>query len=265
MSEERLQKILSRAGVTSRRKAEEMILAGRVTVNGRVEAQLGSKADLERDHIKVDGKLLRAPRDLVYIALNKPKGYVTTLDDPQGRPKVTDLLKGLKVRVYPVGRLDYNSEGLVVLTNDGDFANRVMSTSGGIEKRYLVKANGLLTDEQLEEFREGIPLGGRRTAPAKIRLIRKAQNPWYEVALTEGRHHQVRLMFQHFGRLVEKLKRVRIGPLQLGSLQPAAWRRLEPREVDAFRRLFRYQDEHGHLPGEEHRPHSLRPAASTAR
>ena len=166
MPEERLQKILSRAGVASRRKAEQIIQEGRVTVNGAVITELGSKADLDRDHIKVDGKLLRQPKHLISIALHKPHSVMTTVTDPEGRPTVMDLVRGIKERVYPVGRLDYPSEGLLLLTNDGELANAITSAASHIPKTYLVKVNGLLTPEQEQQFREGVPLGGRRTAPA---------------------------------------------------------------------------------------------------
>jgi len=234
MAEERLQKILARAGVASRRKAEELIVAGRVTVNGRVVDRLGSKADPDRDHVKLDGRLLRAPRRLVYLALNKPGGVVTTMHDPEGRPTVMDLIRGVKERVFPVGRLDYHSEGLLLLTNDGEFAHCVTSASSHVPKTYLVKVNGPLTPEQEEQFRAGIPLHGRRTVPAGLRLAKHARNPWYEVRLTEGRQNQARLMFKHLGRLVEKLKRIRIGHLELGRLKPGEFRYLTPREVQRF-------------------------------
>jgi len=148
MAEERLQKILARAGIASRRKAEEYITAGRVTVNGKVVVELGTKADAGRDHIKFDGKLLQPERNHVYIALNKPKGYVSTVTDPQGRPTVMDLLKRVKERVYPVGRLDYASEGLILLTNDGDFAAHILAPATHLGKTYLVKVNGMLTRQQ---------------------------------------------------------------------------------------------------------------------
>lgn len=241
MSEERLQKILSRAGVTSRRKAEEMILEGRIVVNGQVVTELGTKAELGRDHIKVDGKLLREPARLLYLALYKPTGVVTTASDPQGRPTVIDLVQKVKERVFPVGRLDYASEGLLLLTNDGEFANRITSASNHVPKTYLVKVNGLLTGEQEEQFREGVPVHGRRTAPAGLRLVRRAANPWYEVKLIEGRHHQVRDMFRHFGKLVEKLRRVKIGFLEIGLLKPGSYRQLTPSEVERFRKLLKLE------------------------
>ena len=239
MAEERLQKIIAGAGVTSRRKAEELILEGRVMVNGAVITELGSKADIERDHIKVDGRLLRAPKYHVYLALYKPRNYVTTMHDPERRPTVMDLIKGVKDRVYPVGRLDYASEGLLLLTNDGDLANVLTAAKSHVPKVYLVKVNGTLSSDQEEQFRNGIPLGGRRTAPAGLKLSRRAENPWYEVRLIEGRNSQIRNMFRHFGLLVEKLKRVRIGPLDLGTLAPGEFRHLTPREVQEFLRLVK--------------------------
>ena len=236
MPEERLQKILSQAGVASRRQAERMVQEGRVAVNGAVITELGSKADLERDHIKVDGLLIHAPRHQVYIALNKPINTVTTVSDPEGRPTVMDLLRGVKERVYPVGRLDYHSDGLLLLTNDGELANAIMSAHTHLPKTYVVKVNGELTPEQERQFREGVPLSGRRTLEAGLRLIRKAANPWYEVRLTEGRNNQIRLMFKHFGRLVEKLRRVRVGPLELGPLKPGQFRHLSLEEVQKLKR-----------------------------
>jgi 23S rRNA pseudouridine2605 synthase len=231
--EERLQKILSTAGIASRRKAEQIITEGRVTVNGRIVSELGSKADFEKDHIKVDGKLLRpaAVSEHIYIAVNKPDSVVSTVSDPQRRTTVLDLLPGLRTRVYPVGRLDYHSTGLILLTNDGEFANAIISAKSHIPKTYMVKVKGSLTPEQEEEFRTGIPLHGIRTAPAGLRLLRRGDNPWYEVKLIEGRNQQIRIMFKHFGHLVEKLRRIRIGPVELGKLEPGEFRFLEAEEV----------------------------------
>src|SRR5579859_646323 len=239
MPEERLQKILSRAGAASRRKAEQLILEGRVTVNGSAVTEMGSKADLDRDHIRVDGKLLHGPRHMVYIALHKPNNCVTTVADPQGRATVMDLLRGVKERVYPVGRLDYHSEGLLLLTNDGELANAITSAATHLPKTYLVKVNGTLSPDQEKKFREGVPLDGRRTMPAGLKVIRAAANPWYEVKLFEGRNHQIRMMFKHFGRLVEKLRRVRIGPLELGPLKPGQFRHLSGEEVEKLKRAVR--------------------------
>jgi len=238
VAEERLQKILSQAGVSSRRQAEKIMLEGRVTVNGKIVSELGSKADLQIDHIKVDGKLLKPPKHQVYIALFKPNNTVTTVTDPEGRTTVMELLRGVKERVYPVGRLDYHSEGLLLLTNDGDMANAIMSKATHLPKTYVVKANGTLTTEQQQQFRDGVPLSGKRTMPAGLKLIREGENPWYEVKLMEGRNNQIRLMFKHFGHLVEKLRRVRIGPLELGPLKPGQYRHLADEEVQKLKRAI---------------------------
>ena len=237
MPEERLQKILSQAGVASRRQAEKFITEGRVAVNGTVITELGSKADLERDHIKVDGRLLHAPKHQLYIALHKPNNTVTTVSDPQRRTTVLDLLPGIKYRVYPVGRLDYHSTGLILLTNDGEFSNSITAAKSHVPKTYLVKIKGVLTAEEEEQFRTGIPLSGKRTAPASIRLIRRGDNPWYEVKLIEGRNQQIRIMFKHFGHLVEKLRRVRIGNVDLGTLKPGEFRFLTAEEVGKLMRM----------------------------
>jgi len=240
MPEERLQKILSQAGIASRRKAEELIQAGHVSVNGAVITELGSKADLERDHIKVDNKLLRAPKHHTYIALNKPKGCVTTVSDPEGRPTVMHLLRGVKERVFPVGRLDYNSEGLLLLTNDGEFAHRLTAPASHMIKTYVVKVTGHLTLEQEKAFQEGISLHGKRTSPAQLKRIKAGTNPWYEVRLAEGRQNQIRIMFKHFGRLVEKLRRVKIGFLEL-DMPPGRYRLLTPREIERFRKMMKLE------------------------
>jgi 23S rRNA pseudouridine2605 synthase len=220
-----------------------MIQEGRVQVNGKVVTELGTKADIDRDHIKVDGKLLRKPKRQLYIAVNKPREVVTTLSDPQGRRTIVDLLRGVKERVYPVGRLDYHSEGLLLLTNDGEFANRIASAASHVEKTYVVKTNTSLTPAQEEDFRNGVHVHGRRTAPAKLRLIKSGDAPWYEVKLIEGRQNQIRIMFRHFGVLVEKLRRVRIGFLEL-DVKPGEWRHLTEREVAKFRRLLKLEQPH---------------------
>lgn len=239
---ERLQKILARRGVASRRKAEELILAGRVQVNGKTVTELGVKADPEKDDIRVTGMHIeRRPERKIYIALHKPKNCVTTTWDPEHRQTVMDFVRKIRERIYPVGRLDYHSEGLLLLTNDGDFANAILSAKNKIPKVYHVKVNGYLSPEQEEQFRTGFVIHGRRTASAKLKLIRRATNPWYEVEIVEGRQHQVRLMFQSCGRMVEKLKRVRIGFLTLGDLRPTEWRFLSPGEVRRFQQLLNLQ------------------------
>ena len=238
MADERLQKILSQAGVASRRHAEQIILEGRVTVNGAVITELGSKADFQQDRIKVDGRLLHPPKHQIYLALHKPNNTVTTVSDPQGRATVMELLRGVKERVYPVGRLDYHSEGLLLLTNDGELSNAIMSAATHLPKTYVVKVTGLLTTEQEEQFRRGVPLSGHRTLPAGLKMLHRAENPWYEVRLVEGRNQQIRLMFKHFGLLVEKLKRVRIGPVELGPLKPGQFRHLSREEVEKLKRAL---------------------------
>ncbi len=243
MALERLQKIIAAAGVTSRRKAEELITQGRVSVNGQTVSELGSKADLEQDHIKVDGKLLRGPERHVYLVLNKPKGYVTTLSDPEGRPTVMDLVKNVGTRIYPVGRLDYSSEGLLLLTNDGELASHLTRAASHVPKTYLVKTSGRPAPDGLEKLRRGIRIGptpGPRraapmhTAPAQVRLMKDANNPWYEVTLIEGKNRQIRRMFEEIGHHVEKIKRVRYGPLTL-DVHPGEFRELTAKEVSALR------------------------------
>jgi len=235
MPAERLQKIIAAAGVASRRKAEELITAGRVLVNGQPVIELGTKADPERDHIRVDGRLLRAPERLSYYVLNKPKGYVTTVSDPENRPTVMDLVRGIKGRVYPVGRLDWASEGLLLLTNDGALANALMKASSHVPKTYVVKVAGLPDEAKLDKLRRGVSIaekGGRRvrTAPAKIRLIREGENPWLEATIIEGRNRQIRKMFEEIGHHVEKIRRVQYGPLAL-DVPPGEFRSLTLEEV----------------------------------
>ncbi len=233
--QERLQKIIAAAGVTSRRKAEELILQGRVAVNGKTVTQLGSKADSAHDRIKVDGKLLRPVTGHVYLLLNKPVGYVSTLKDPEGRPTVISLLRGVKERVYPVGRLDYYSSGLLLLTNDGDLANFLMSRASQVPRTYHVKLQGAPEPEAIAKLEAGIVLDGRRTAPARIRPLAERDKPWYEITLVEGRYHQVRRMFERIGQPVVKLKRVRIAFLTDGDLDLGQFRALSPAEVHRLR------------------------------
>jgi len=243
MSAERLQKIIAAAGIASRRKAEELIASGLVTVNGKTVTELGSKADPDSDHIRVNGKLLRGPERHVYLLMNKPKGYVTTVHDPENRPTVMDLLHGVGARVYPVGRLDYASEGLLLLTNDGALAHGLMKAASHVAKTYLVKVAGTPSPEGLARLREGVSIpterGKRvRTASARIRAIREAANPWYEVTLTEGKNRQIRRMFEEIGHHVEKIKRVRYGPLEL-DVPPGEFRKLTNEEVARLKSSLR--------------------------
>jgi len=235
MPSERLQKIIAAAGIASRRAAEKMIASGLVEVNGKTVTELGSKADLEHDHIRVNGKLLHGAEQHIYLLMNKPKGYVTTVSDPERRPTVMDLLRGIRVRVYPVGRLDYATEGLLILTNDGDLAHALMKAASHVPKTYVVKVAGVPSKEGLDRLRRGLSIstdkGQRvRTSPAKVRAVRESENPWYEVTLTEGRNRQIRKMFEEIGHHVEKIKRVRYGPLEL-DLPPGEFRRLTIGEI----------------------------------
>jgi 23S rRNA pseudouridine2605 synthase len=234
--EERVQKIIAAAGVASRRAAEELILDGRVKVNGKVVAELGTKADPEKDHIKVDGKLINPRQPKTYVMLNKPVGYVTTMSDPEGRPVVATLLQGVRTRVYPVGRLDYNTEGLLLLTNDGDFAHLVTHPRHELPKTYLVKVKGVLEDRDVENLERGVFLKDGRTAPARVRRLRKEEsNSWVEITIHEGRKRQVRRMIDHTGKSVIKLKRSRIGSLDLGDLALGTYRHLTAEEVSSLR------------------------------
>jgi len=245
MPAERLQKIIAAAGVASRRKAEALISGGLVTVNGQTVTELGTKADPDRDHIRVNGKLLRGPERHAYLVMNKPKGYVTTVSDPEHRPTVMQLLRGIGARVYPVGRLDYASEGLLLLTNDGDLAHALMKAASHVPKTYVVKVAGNPSPEGLDKLRKGVSIEsdqGRRirTAPAKIRILREATNPWYEVTLTQGKNRQIRRMFQEIGHPVEKIRRVRYGPLEL-DVSPGEFRRLTPQEVARLKSAIKHQ------------------------
>jgi len=244
MSEERLQKILARAGIAARRKAEELIIEGRVTVNGEL-ATLGQKADPERDSIKVDGKRVR-PFDVHhYLVLNKPKGVMSTVSDPEGRPTVMEFVPAqFRKALVPVGRLDFQTEGLILLTNDGEFAQRVSHPRYGCKKTYAVKVKGEPTEEQLDKLRAGMFVPGLgRTSPCRIRSRRApsggreaAGNTWWTVELFEGRTRQIREMFFHVGHPVQKLRRVAIGPLEDPQLPVGACRELLPEEVDLLRR-----------------------------
>jgi 23S rRNA pseudouridine2605 synthase len=262
MPSERLQKIIAAAGIASRRNAEKLIAAGAVSVNGQIVTELGTKADPERDHIRVNGKLLHGAERHVYLLMNKPKGYVTTVKDPEGRPTVMDLLRGIRGRVYPVGRLDYASEGLLLLTNDGELAHKLMKAASHVPKVYVVKVAGTPEESGLDKLRRGMSISSEatrndrtrlrtgvdtripkkharpaqrvKTAPTKIRLIREGDNPWYELTLTEGKNRQIRRMFEEIGHHVEKIKRVRYGPLSL-DIPPGEFRRLSVREVEKLK------------------------------
>jgi 23S rRNA pseudouridine2605 synthase len=238
---ERLQKIIAAAGVASRRKAEELITTRRVSLNGEVVTELGTKADPERDQISIDGNLLPRREQFLYFALHKPKGYVTTASDPEGRPTVIDLMRGVPERVYPVGRLDYASEGLILMTNDGALAQKLTKAGSHVPKTYLVKISGRPDEGALARLRAGVTIeldDGRRvkTSPASIRLVEDAANPWYEVVLIEGRNRQIRRMFDRVGFHVEKIRRVKLGTLSL-DVAPGKFRPLTRKEVERLKAL----------------------------
>jgi 23S rRNA pseudouridine2605 synthase len=229
--EQRLQKIIAEMGLASRRKSEELILEGRVTVNGRV-ATIGMKADPLKDHIKVDGKLLFRPEKKVYFILNKPRGVVTSMSDPEGRPTVHDFVRAIKQRVYPVGRLDFDSEGMLLLTNDGEFAQAVLHPSKKIPKTYLVKIKGNLEDENIEKLRNGIRLDRTITAPAKVKRLRKTENnSWIEMVIYEGKKRQIRRMLERVGHSVIRLMRIKINGIEMGPLKPGACRQISAEEM----------------------------------
>jgi 23S rRNA pseudouridine2605 synthase len=236
---ERLQKIIAASGVASRRKAEELIAAQRVTLNGQVITEPGTKADPDHDKISIDGTPLPRREQFLYFALYKPKGYVTTVSDPQGRPTVMDLMRAVPERVYPVGRLDYASEGLLLMTNDGALAQKLTKAGSHVPKTYLVKVNGKPDEQAIARLRAGVTIqldDGRRvkTSPASIRLVENAANPWYEVVLIEGRNRQIRRMFDRVGFRVEKIKRVKLGTLSL-DVRSGQFRKLTSKEVEQLR------------------------------
>jgi 23S rRNA pseudouridine2605 synthase len=229
---ERLQKIIANAGIASRRHAEEMIVEGRVTVNDVVVKQLGTKADIKKDEIRIDGKLIFHEVSKIYLMLNKPAGYVTTLHDPQGRPIVTDLLTDLHERVFPVGRLDYDSEGLLILTNDGDFAQRLQHPRFKIPKTYEVKIHGILTDHELKMLIRGVKLDDGEFTPVHVQFIRKGlKSTWLSLTISEGRNRVIRRGFEALDHSVIRLVRVAVANLELRNLKTGAYRYLTKDDV----------------------------------
>lgn len=257
--QERLQKLIARAGLTSRRNAEALIQAGQVSVNGKTITELGSKADAERDHIKVNGRLLRFEQPRVYLLLHKPAGVVGTMDDPEGRETLRDSLRGVKGRVFPVGRLGYNEQGLMLLTSDGELANRVLRHASRLPQTYWLKVKGRLSETQLRE--------ARAASGARVTLHKDAPNAWYEATFAgrprsqhESQAELLQRYLQSVGHPVEKVKRVRLGTLELGSLSAGEHRELTPVEVGGLQRLL-WQAEQGH----PDIPSPLRPAAPRRR
>jgi pseudouridine synthase len=233
----RLSKAIARSGVASRRKADELVREGQVTINGKIVTEPGIFLDPHENHIKVDGKLLRFPQQFTYLLMNKPKGVVTTLNDPKGRLTVKDLLKGVKERVVPVGRLDYNTEGLLLLSNDGELIHRLLHPRFGVERTYLVKVKGIPEEIDLERIRKGVRLERGVRAQARVKFYRLLKaNAWLEVAIREGRNREVRRLCEAIGHPVLSLKRIRFGPLTIDGLSVGEYRPLTLREVRRLKR-----------------------------
>ncbi|HKK01953.1 MAG TPA: pseudouridine synthase [Desulfuromonadales bacterium] len=236
-TKERLQKLIASAGLASRREAERWIEAGRVTVNGRV-ASLGESADPHRDRVEVDGRQLAAAEPRFTVLLNKPVGYVTTCSDPQGRPVVTELIKGIPARLFPVGRLDLTTEGVLLLTNDGALAQHLAHPRHAVEKTYLVRVRGGLDRPAQEHLERGVLLDDGPTAPASVTNVRRSGNhTWFHLTIHEGRNRQVRRMCEAVGCPVSRLKRIRVAFLELGDLQPGHFRVLKGAEIARLKRL----------------------------
>lgn len=234
---ERLQKYLAECGIASRRKCEQIILDGQIKVNGIVIKNLGFKVDPDKDIVEYDGKVVTKVQHNIYIMLNKPVGFVTTVKDQFGRPSVLDLIK-IKDRIYPVGRLDYNTSGMLLLTNDGDLANKLMHPKHEVDKVYIAKIRGIPDDKELDRFREGLLIDNRLTAKAKIEILKKIKNDAVvKIAIHEGRNRQIRKMCELIGHPVLTLKRIKIGDLELGELKTGHWRYLNDEEVQYLKNL----------------------------
>lgn len=239
MQRERIQKILAEAGIASRREAERLVIEGRVTVNGKVIDTLGFKADPSKDHIKVNGKRITRFEPKVTLLLNKPRGYLSTLKDPKGRATVTDLLKKVKWRIYPVGRLDFDAEGLLLLTNDGDLAFALSHPRFSIPRTYLVKVTGVPEEKKLGLIKRGVMLEDGKARAVSSHILRQGEkNSWVQVVVTEGRNRLVKRMFSAIGHSVLKLKRIEFGPIQLGDLPLGQFRYLTAEELEKLKRLI---------------------------
>ena len=234
----RLQKYLALCGVASRRSAEKMISDGRISVNGRTITEMGFQVDEDRDYIEVDGTKVLPEEEKHYLAYNKPIGEVTTVSDPEGRTTVMDKFRDYPVRLYPVGRLDYDSEGLLLLTNDGDMMNHVLHPSKEVSKVYLTKVSNEVTEEEIHMLRKGVMIEGKLTSPASVRLIRKETfDTVLLISIHEGRNRQVRKMIQAIGHQVVSLKRVEFGPIRLADLPSGQWRRLTEQEIQKLKAI----------------------------
>jgi len=237
--EERLQKFLAEAGVASRRKAEELIVAGKIKVNGKVVKELGTKIDPKKDEVfYLDKKISKKEVEMVYILLHKPEGYVTTTKEQFGRPGVMDLVKGINARIFPVGRLDYDTSGLLLLTNDGDLTYKLTHPKHDVDKTYIAKVYGTPDDMDLQKFRRGVFIDGRRTKPAKIQILEKGERQSkLEIVIHEGRNRQVRKMCEAIKHPVAQLKRVATGDLKMGDLPKGKYRHLTAKEVKYLKSL----------------------------
>ena len=237
--EVRLQKVIADSGLASRRQAEVLIAQARVTVNGAVVTEPGTKINPAKDHVKVDGRHIKPPPPHAYVMLNKPKGFVSTMRDPEGRATVADLLHGVKVRVFPVGRLDFDTEGLLLLTNHGELAQALLHPRHHVPKTYLIKVKGVLTEDEIRQLERGVKLDDGMTSPAVVKKVRKAEaNSWIELTIHEGRKHQVKRMCDAVGHPVLRLVRVRMGPLTLNNLPLGQYRYLTNREANALREVW---------------------------
>lgn len=229
----RLQKYISKAGITSRRKAEELIVKGKVKINGETVTEMGIKINPDKDIVSVNNKEIDIIKRKIYVMLNKPEGYVTTMDDQFNRPKVIDLVKGIEERIYPVGRLDYNTSGLLLLTNDGELTNNITHPRNHIDKTYIATVKGILSKDKLERFEKGIDIGGYITAPARIQLIKSYEDKCdVKITIHEGKNRQIRRMLDVLGHPVLRLKRIAIGELTLEGLSKGKWRNLKSVEIE---------------------------------
>lgn len=233
----RLNKFLANCGVASRRKCDELIFNGKVKVNGEVVTHPGFNVDPENDKVEVEGEVVKLP-EKIYIALNKPKGVLCSLKDDFGRTLITELIDGIEQRIYPVGRLDYNSEGLIILTNDGELANRLIHPRYKVSKKYHVLIKGKISQEELKKIEEGIELDGKKTLPAQCKILSQSEKTTLiEITIKEGRKRQIRRMFQALGYEVKRLRRVQFGPIKLGMLKPGEWRYLNENEIKRLKKL----------------------------
>ncbi|MCT4604945.1 MAG: rRNA pseudouridine synthase [Marinisporobacter sp.] len=229
----RLQKYIAYCGVTSRRKAEELIKVGRVSVNNEIVKEMGVVINPDKDIVSIDNKIIQLEENKVYILLNKPEGYITTLSDEFDRSTVVDLTKDIHERIYPVGRLDYDTSGLLIMTNDGDLSYRLTHPKHEIKKTYIAKIEGILNDKELNWFRKGMDIGGYVTAPASIKVLKGEKNySIVEVMIHEGKNRQIRKMFEKINHPVKRLKRIAIGKIKLDHLEKGKWRNLTKKEIE---------------------------------